>query len=405
MFDLLIKNGTVVDPGAGLEGALDVAISRDRIAAVDRDIPGGSAREVIDASGLFITPGLVDLHTHAFFSGSYWGIDPDPIMARSGATTWLDVGSAGAYNWLAFRNFIIQKAQTRIYGLLNISSIGLTAPNWELANPNYCDVDMCCKMIHLHHDILLGVKARVDAGTTGNAGLTGLQRAREAADRLRVPLMVHIAAGPPELEDILGHLKPGDILTHCCTGRSNRLITNSGALRDVARRARDAGVIMDVGHGAGSFAWESAERMLADGFAPDVISSDIHQLAALGPCFDLPTCLSKFMALGMSLPEVVLRATAKPAGVMGLAGEIGTLKPGAKADVALFKLCEGSFPLYDIFMNRREGKQLLVNTLTILNGRPMPRLPEPPPMPWIEPDDDQRALQERGHVPHVMCGC
>ncbi len=405
MFDLLISGGTVVDPGAGYGGRLDVAIQGDRIAAVDRAIPASAARAVIDASGLLVTPGLVDLHTHAFYGGSYWGINPDPIAARTGVTTWLDVGSAGAYNWLAFRQFIVERARTRLYGLLNIASIGLVAPDWELANLSYCDVDVCALMLERHADKLLGVKARVDATTTGGAGGTGvagLERARQAAERVGKPMMVHIASGPPSIESILALLRPGDILTHCCTGRSNRLVEDSGALREVAHLARERGVLMDVGHGAGSFSFASAEAMLAAGFAPDAISSDIHQLAALGPCFDLPTCLSKFLALGMSLDDVILRATARPAQIMGLYGQIGTLRPGALADVALFRLERGSFTLYDIFMQPRVGRELLVNALTILGGAPLERAPDDAPMPWVALDDGQRLLRERGHTPQAM---
>ena len=141
-FDLLIKGGTVIDPANGINEKRDVGIKRNRIAAVASNIPAESAARVIDASGQYVTPGLVDLHTHVYYGSTFWGINPDPVAARSGVTTWLDVGSAGAYNWPGFPPLVIQAAQSRIYGLLNISSIGLTAPTWELANLNYCDVDM-----------------------------------------------------------------------------------------------------------------------------------------------------------------------------------------------------------------------------------------------------------------------
>ena len=197
-FDLLIKGGEVVDPGGGRSGRLDVAIKRNRIAAVDPDIPAESAFRVIDAAGQHVTPGLVDLHTHVNYGLGFYGIRPDPIAARSGVTTWLDVGSSGAYNFLGFREFIIEKARARIYALLNISSIGLTARTWELANPGYTDVDICCKIIDLNRDILLGVKVRIDSLTTSGQGLAPLHRAREAADRCELPLMTHIGSGPPE---------------------------------------------------------------------------------------------------------------------------------------------------------------------------------------------------------------
>ena len=403
-FDLLIKGGEVVDPGSGYGGRLDVAIKRDRIAAVERDIPAGSAVRVLDATGRYVTPGLVDLHTHVFHGVSFYGVRADPVAARSGVTTWLDVGSSGAFNFPGFRDFIAAPARARIYGLLNISSIGLTAQSGEVGNLDYCDVDMCCKLIDLNRDLLLGVKVRIDVNTVRDQGIEPLRRAREAADRCELPLMVHIGDGPPALKDVLGHMRPGDILTHCSTGRGMRVVDDDGRLLDDARRVWDSGVIFDIGHGTGSFSFESAQALMSEGRPPDVISSDIHQLSIDGPMFDLPTCLSKFLALGMSLPQVIEAATAKPAAAMGMAGGVGSLRPGAAADVALFRLIEGDFTFYDVDMKPYPGRQLLRNTLTIIAGRELATGPEDPRAPWIELSGDQRALIERGHTPRAWSG-
>jgi len=170
----------------------------------------------------------------------------------------------------------------------------------------------------------------------------------------------------------------------------------------VARRAWDMGVVMDIGHGAGSFSFNTAGAMINAGHQPDVISSDIHQFSIHGPLFDLPTCMSKFLALGMTFPQVVEAATSRPAAVLGLQNEIGTLQPGALADVALFRLEQGDFPFYDVHMNQRNGNTLIRNTVTIVNGRPMALLADPPPMPWIELTGDQRSLIERGHTPAAL---
>ncbi len=400
-FDLLIKGGDVVDPGGGHSGRLDVAVKRNRIAAVDANIPAESAPQVIDASGQYVTPGLVDLHTHIFYGIGYYGVHADTVAARSGVTTWLDVGSSGGYNFPGFREYIVTPAQARIYALINISSIGLTTRSGELTNLDYCDIDLCCKMINLNRDIALGVKARIDQGQTGGT-VVPLTYAREAADRCELPLMVHIGGGPPGIADVLKHMKPNDILTHCFTGGDMRIIDDSGKLRDEAKQAWDSGVVMDIGHGAGSFSFETAEALMSVGHKPDVISSDIHQNSISGPMFDMPTCLSKFMALGMSFAEVIEASTERPAQVMGLQDEIGTLKPGALADIALFRIESGDFTFYDVRMNPRKGTQLVRNTLTLVNGREMPIVAEKPPAPWFEMSDSQHQLIERNHTPEAF---
>lgn len=401
-FDLLIKGGHLIDPGAGRVGRYDVAVKRNRIAAVDHDIPAESAVRVVDATGQVVTPGLVDLHTHVYHNVTFWGIQADPVAARTGVTTWLDVGSAGAFNFLGFREFIAKPAVSRLYALLNISSIGLTASTWELSNLGYCDVDLACKLTNLHRDLILGIKVRIDRNTTGGMGVEPLRRGREAAERVGLPMMVHIGYGPPTVEEVLPFLRPGDILTHCFTGGDMRIIDGGGALLAAAKRAWDAGVVMDIGHGAGSFSFETAEKLIDAGHKPDVISSDIHQISVNGPLFDMPTCMSKFLALGMSLEDVVKASTVRPAEVLGLQDEIGAFKVGAYADIALFTVTQGEFPLYDVHMNERVGKQLLRNTLTIVNGRELPRVPDGPMAPWMELSDKQQWLIAQGYTPDAL---
>lgn len=402
MFDLLLKGGEIVDPGGPLQGLFDLAITGNRIVLVDRNIPAASAKRTIDATGQIVTPGLVDLHTHAYHSATFWGVYADPVAARSGVTTWLDVGSAGAYNFSGFREWVVKPAAVRLYSLLNISSIGLTAPTWELSNLNYCDVDLCTKIIEQNIDLVVGVKVRVDNLTTSGTGIEPLRRAREAAERVRLPMMVHIGSGPPTLSEVVDHMRPGDILTHCFTGHDMRIIDGNGRILDVVKHAWESGIVMDIGHGAGSFSFITAQAMVDSGYLPDVISSDIHQMSIHGPLFQLPACLSKFLALGVSLADVIRAATVRPAQVMGMADRIGTLRVGTFADVALFKLLQGNFPFYDVHMNRRDGTQLLHNTLTIVNGRELVRQPDGLTAPWIELTEDQRNLIAWGHTPEML---
>lgn len=411
-FDLLIRGGEVVDPGGGHEGRLDVAIARDRIAAVDRAIPAESAFAVVDADGQYVTPGLVDLHTHVFRKVTYWGIDPDPVASRSGVTTWNDAGSAGALTLPGLREFVVDPARVRITAFLNISNIGLVGDNYECANLAYLDVDLFRRLVDRNRDLVVGVKVRMGTPTVGENGLEPLRRARRAAEECELPLMVHVAIGPPAVAEVLALMRPGDVLTHCFTGLSMKLVDDRGQLHEDAKRAWDSGVVMDIGHGTGSFSFDTAEAMLAAGRRPDVISTDLHQLSANGPAYDLPTCMSKFLHLGMPLREVVRATTSRPAEVLGIEREVGTLRPGSPADVALFRLHRGRFPLYDIHGAVREARELLVGTQTIIGGRLLDPLPPEPPAPWVEHPvwpasmhpftEQQELLRELGHTPAAM---
>jgi dihydroorotase len=402
MFDLLVKGGEVVDAAAGYEGRLDVAIKRDRIAAVDREIPAESAFRVVDATGQVVTPGLVDFHTHCYPLATYWGVDPTVAGANSGVTTWVDAGSAGAMNLGGFREWVVKRAEVRIYAFLNISQIGLVGANYELAILEHCDLERFNRAADLHRDLVRGVKVRMGSPTVGPNGVAPMQRAAAAARRCELPLMAHIGSGPPEIRDVVALLRPGDFLTHAFTAGTMRLVDAQHQPFDFVRRALDAGVLLDVGHGAGGFAWDVAEAMIGAGYAPHTISTDVHQASILGPMFDLPTVLSKFLVLGMSLPDVIRAATTRPAAVLGLAGEIGTLKPGALADVALFRLERGRFPFYDTRQQLREGDRLLRYTHTIVGGRELERRAPEPPAFWYDPTAFQRLLVERGHTPDAL---
>jgi dihydroorotase len=385
-FDLLVKGGEVVDPASGRRGSFDVAVNRNRIAAVDKNIPASSAARVIDATGKLVTPGLVDLHSHVFHGCSYWGVKPDPVASRSGVTTWIDAGSAGAMTLEGFREYIVKPATARIYAFLNISYIGLVGPDHELMNLNYSDVDVFKRIYNLNRDLVLGVKVRMMSSTVGEQGVKPLERARQAADECAIPMMMHIGYAPPSIDECLPFLKEGDILTHCFTGFDMRITDDQGKLRDSARQAWERGVVMDIGHGTGAFVFEVAEPLIQQGYKPAVISTDIHQLSIRGPMYDLPTCLNKCIAIGMSIEEVVAAATSAPARAVGLDNEVGSLKPGLMADMALFELERGTYRYYDVKMDMREGHERLKHSLTIVGGRPLEELPEEPPPPWLAED-------------------
>lgn len=391
-YDTILAGGEVLDPGAGISGRLDVGITNGRVAVIAPDLDQRGARTVFDATGQYVTPGLIDLHTHIYWGVTYWGIEADPVAARSGVTTWLDVGSAGAYSFPGFRRYIAEPNRVRTFALLNLSAIGLIAPTFELATLEYCNVPLAVSIVEENRDIILGIKARIDASTTRGVGIRPLEMARELADTVSLPLMVHIGTSPPTLDEILALLRPGDILTHCFRSQGqHRIIGANGHVREDVIALHEAGLILDIGHGTGSFGFDTAEIALAEGIMPDVISSDIHQLAVQGPMFDLPTTLSKFLHLGMSLPDVIERATSRPAAAMRRP-DLGTIAPGSVADIALFRVEEGKYTYYDTQMTARQGTRRLINTLTMVDGIPLPRVPERKRMAWANLPAHQQPI-------------
>ncbi len=394
-FDLLVKGGEVIDPGGGHHGRLDVGVRDGRVAAVDRDLPAEAAGHVLDAAGHLVTPGLVDLHTHVYPGVSYWGVDADALAARGGVTTLADAGSAGAYTLPGLRRLVVEAATVRIMAFLNIAAVGLVARDGELADLSVCDDVLAATVAAANADLVRGVKVRMCTPTVGANGLAPLRRALAAADRAGLPVMTHISFAPPEIDEVVELLRTGDILTHCLTGATMRITQEGGALRESVARARDRGVVLDVGHGSGSFAFDVAEPLVAAGVWPDVISSDAHQLSVNGPMFDLPTCMSKLIALGMPLPDVVRAATSRPAEILGLAAEgVGTLRVGAPADIAVLSRIHGEVDLYDAHLDHRRGSLLLAAAHTIVAGRELPAGPPPPAAPWVPLTPAQRAWRE-----------
>jgi dihydroorotase len=373
-YDLLLAGGEVIG-----RGQIDVAVRDGRIAETGPALPR-DARTVIDVTGRIVTPGLVDLHTHV--GAGYWGIDPDPIAWYTGVTTWVDAGSAGAYTLTGpDRDSAVRRPI-----LLNISAVGLSGRTGENRDLGNCDVDLAIETVLRNRERIRGIKVRIDRETVGGNGVEPLRRALTAAAACGLPVMVHVGTAPPAVDEVLDLLRPGDIVTHCASGIASPL----GA---AARAAHARGVLFDIGHGSGGFAFDVVEAQLADGMRPYTISTDLHARSVYGPAFDLPTTMAKLLAVGVPLPEVLAAVTVHPARALGL--DAGTLEPGAPADLAVFTVEEGSFELVDAHRQVRRSPLRLVNHATYVAGRLLrPQLPEPP-APWIPVTDAQRAALAR----------
>lgn len=373
MYDLLLKGGRVIDPAQGLDETLDVAFKSGKVAEVGPDIAPQSAGETRDVSGRLVCPGLLDLHTHVYWGGTSLGVDAEEIARRSGTTTFVDAGSAGAGNFAGFRKHIVEPAAPRILAYLNISFPGIyafskTVMVGECEDLRLLNAHECLAVAEQNPDLVVGIKARVGARAGGNSGVAPLQLAVEVAEELDLPVMAHIDFPPPTRKEVLDCLRPGDILTHCFRPFPSAPVTRNNQIRAEILDAHERGIIFDIGHGFGGFSFKSARAMLAEGIMPDVISSDVHVLSVDGPAYDVLAVMSKFMALGMPLVEVIRAATQNPARALRR-NDLGTLRPGAAGDATVIDLREEPAEHVDVTGEKIVGDARLVNAGMIIAGQ------------------------------------
>ena len=372
MHDLLLKGGRVIDPEQGLDAVMDVAFADGKVAALGPDL-GHEAREVRNVSGRIVTPGLIDMHSHVYWGGTSLGVDAETIARRSGTTTVVDAGSAGAGNFAGLRKFIVEPAAPRILAYLNISFPGIFAFSknvmmGECEDLRLLDSRECLALAERNLDLIVGIKARVGARAGGSSGLAPLLLAIEVAEELDLPVMAHIDFPPPGRKEVLDALRPGDVLTHCFRPFPNAPVTGGNRIRQDILDAHARGIIFDIGHGFGGFAFRSARPMLAEGILPDVISSDVHVLCCDGPAHDVLAVMSKFMALGMSLTEVIRATTRNPACALRRP-ELGSLKPGTPGDATVLELAEGRFEHVDVSGEVIVAETGLVSRGMVLRGQ------------------------------------
>lgn len=403
-YDVLIRGGEVVDPSQGLRGARDVAFAYGRVAAVAQPgtIDDGAARIVLDASGKLVVPGLIDLHTHVYTGGSELVIPADEVCSVSGCTTVVDAGTAGANTMLGLVRLAERDIRTRVFAFVHISQIGLAGhPHGESRHLEYLEPELAARTVLTYPGFVLGVKVRQTQNLVGENGLEPLRRAVRAAEiaqetldkaaggrsERRVKVMVHYGTAPAPIGELVGLLRGGDLATHCFNGGANGVLDANGKVEQGVWDARERGVLFDVGHGRGSFSYKVAKGAFDQGFPPDTISTDLHSGSVNHPVVDMPTTMSKWLEIGMSLEDVVRRSTNRPAEVINEALParerdplFGTLQVGAPGDAAVLDLREGDAEFSDSLGYRWHGTQRLVPVHTVLKGRPWGR---PYPHPYL----------------------
>ena len=368
--DLLIQNGELIDPSRNLRARADIALRDGKIAEIATEIPAASAWRVIDAKQLLVAPGLVDLHTHCAY-GLRNGIWPDPIAARSGTTTWIDAGTFAHPDVDGFRRFIVERSQARIFGFVYLYASSRN-PDVDAVEYVRNQLDRTGRAAADNPDIVLGVKVQIGSNMNGRYSLEFLKLARQVCDKYRLRLLTHISVAPPETDEVMALMRPGDVVTHCYNAHTLGIVEpQGGKIRESVREARLRGVLFDVGHGLGSFNFEVARKALDQGFLPDSISTDIYSLNVDGPVYDMPTTMSKLLHLGMSLEDVLRCSTVNPARVVGPVPKLGTLQVGGPGDLALLSIESGEFELVDAQNNKVKTSRRIKSHLTICRGKQM----------------------------------
>ena len=366
-YDLVLQGGRVIDPGNGIDARMDVAVAGGRIAAVGASIPAARARKVVDVTGLYVVPGLIDLHMHVFgYEGS---IAADENVLPAGTTTVVDAGGSGWRTFEEFRRTVIAHSKTRVLALLNIVGKGMVGEPYE-SDTEDMDPAKTADTIIRNKDVIVGIKTAHFA----KPGWTAIDRAVEAGRRANVPVMVDdkifTNTGRTTKEELLVHLRPGDIHTHMYNDRQIELIDRfTGKVQPWMIEARQRGVLFDVGHGGGSFLWPVATGAVAGGFVPDTISTDLHTGSVGIQQSTMPNVMSKMMLLGMNFKDVLLRSTVNPAKEIGRYPELGTLGVGQAADIAVLDEQTGVFAFKDSWPAKKLGTHRLECVLTVRNGQ------------------------------------
>lgn len=367
--DLLIKDGLLLDAAQKINQKCDVAVKEDKILAVGEGLDIEST-VTINAEGCIVSPGIIDNHLHMFADGTDAGIDPNIALLPNGVTSAIEGGSPGSANYELYRKVVINNSRVRIKGYISVSPTGMVTRKYpENFNPDYFEGERLQKLFDKYPEELLGLKLRLSKEIIGDQNKRPLEETLKLAEKIGCRIVVHMTNPSIDTESIASMLRPGDIFCHTFQGKGDTIIGSDGKVKPGIKAAKARGVIFDACNGAFNFRFEVAKAALADGFLPDVISTDLNTMIMFKhPVISMPYLLSKYLNMGMGLEDVFRSCTQIPAALMGMEGQIGTIAPGAFADIAIFKLINHDATFYDCFNDSLKGDQLLVPQMTIKDG-------------------------------------
>jgi dihydroorotase len=370
-FDLLLTGGTVLNPASGLRQELDVAVKDGRIAALEAKLPRAQANRVIEVPGCHVTPGLIDFHVHSFWGVNPYGCELDALCMSTGVTTAIDAGSSGPINFKGFKKLVYELSKTRMIAFIALAQHGVLNDPGELEDLRFADPNAAAATVGESPDVGVGIKVRLHKKGVGQNGREALRLANRAGEASKSPVMVHVGNTGISMSEIADTLRRGDVITHCYTPQKPSIIDEEGKLLPEVRKAKERGVIFDVGHAGGHFDFNLVSRAMGEGIVPDIISSDLHgrlSQPGFGVVGDLLTTLTKFLPLGLTFDEIIARCTTNPARVIGWQDRIGTLEVGREADIAVLQLVNEPTKLRDSVGGEMTAEQRIAARWTIRQG-------------------------------------
>ena len=370
-FDLLLTGGTVLNPATQLNEKLDIGVTGNRVTAIQTTLPRAGAKKVLDVTGCYVTPGLIDFHVHSYWGVNPYGCDLDSLCLATGVTTTMDAGSAGPVNFLGFRKLVYEQSKTRMLGFVALAQHGVLNTPGELLNLGFADSEGAAEAVGNNRDIGIGIKVRLHKKSIGENSREALRLAIKAGEATRTPIMVHVGDTAIGMDEIAATLRPGDVITHCYTPQKPSIIDEQGKLLPEVHKAKERGVIFDVGHAGGHFDFDLVQRAMGEGIVPDIISSDLHGKLAqpgFGVVGDLPMVLTKFLPMGLSLEQIIANCTVNAARAVGWQDRLGSLEIGREADIAVLQVLDDPVMLRDSVGAEKLHRQRIAARWTIRAG-------------------------------------